>query len=71
MNCLAGDDNGDDPLPFPFFKDDPRDNFSVFNLSDPLVNAEKNPRIPEVLLIEDKLPDFDDAKALSRTKRRC
>lgn len=65
--CLAGEDNGDDP----FFKDDPRDNLSVLDLSDPPVSPEKNPRIPEALLTEDKLPDFDAATALSRTNRRC
>lgn len=67
LACLAGDDKGDEP----FFKEDPRDNLSVFNFSDPPVSPEKNPRIPEALLIEDKLPDFDAATALSRTKRRC
>ena len=67
FDCLAGDDRGDDP----FFKDEPRDNLSVLDLSDPLVSPEKNPRIPEVLLMEDKPPDFDAATALSKTKRRC
>lgn len=67
LDCFAGDDKGDDP----FFRDDPRDSLSVLDLSDPPVSPEKKPRIPEGLLIEDKLPDFEAATALSSTNRRC
>ena len=65
--CFAGEDRGDDP----FFNDDPRDNRSKFGFSELLVSPERNPLIPVLLLIDDKLPDFDTATALSRTKRCC
>lgn len=57
-----GEDNGDDP----FFKDDPLDNLSPHDLSDPPENTENKFLIPEVLFIEDKLPDFAAATAFSR-----
>lgn len=67
LDPFNGDERGDDPV----FNEDPRDNLSVPDLSDPPVSPEKKLLRPDPLPIDDKLEDFDAAKALSRTNCRC
>ena len=66
LESFVGEDNGEDP----FFNDEPLDNLSPPDLSDPPEKAERKLFIPEPLLIEDKLPDFAATTALSKTNLR-
>lgn len=67
FDTFAGEESGEDPV----FNEEPRDNLSPLDLSEFPVILDKNPLMADPLLIDETLPDFDAATALSRTKRRC